>query len=258
MKMDAYDLFSLLTGDLTVTLILSLVIVIIIALYVNRKRDASGKVSFLDRSKTGIIAVRIFEIIDGFRKRSWILPLWAPQKNLLCNAKILLPNGEYELKACWQESRAHHSNASIFKAEPFDEQKSTSLSDVVKFKAAITQGIEFRLQTSGKKIQIDSPDKKFLKFSSEQRVLPLTISKLPIASRLFILDKIQKNKIWELSLIDDRLIYSFRKTIHSMRHKLDGLIVKNRELESNLDQTVNHLRKNAHSKKEKLKLKAGE
>ncbi|MDM8543680.1 hypothetical protein QUF90_21610 [Desulfococcaceae bacterium HSG9] len=251
--MGAYDFFSLLATDSSVTLVLSLVILMIIALYVNRKRDVSGKVSFIDQSKTGIIAVRIFEVIDGFRKRSWILPLWAPQKNLLCNVKIMLPNGEYELKACWRESRLHNSNASIFEAEPFDEQKTISLSDVVKFQAAVTQGVEFRLQASGKKIEIDSPDKKKLKFSSEKNVLPLTISKLPIANKIFISEKIQKKKIWELSLIDDRLVNSLRKKIGTMRHKLDGLIVKNRELESNLDQTVNRLRKNARSKKEKIK-----
>ena len=254
MKMGAYNFFALLTSDSTATLVLALVILIIIALYVNRKRDASGRVSFVDRSKTGIIAVRIFEIIDGFRKRSWILPLWSPENNLLCNVKMLLPNGEYELKACWQERRAHHSNASIFEAEPYDKQKAFSLSDVIKFKNAMTQGIEFRLRTSGKKIQIDSPEKKFLKFSSEQNVLPITISNLSITNRKFISDKIQRKKFWELSLIDDRLINSLRKKIGLMRRKLDGLIVKNRELESNLDQTVNRLRENARSKKEETQI----
>ncbi len=244
-----YNAFTLLSADSTFQLVLALVFLIIIALYVNRNRDASGKVSFIDRSKTGTIAVRIFEMIEGFRKRSWILPLWSPENNLLCNVKILLPNGNYELKACWQEDRAHHSNVSIFEAQPYDKQKSFSLSDVIKFKTAMTQGIEFRLQTSGKTIQIDSPDKKFLKFSSEQSVLPLALSNLSITNKKFISDKIQKKKIWELSLVDDRLINSLKNKIGLMRRKVDGLIVKNRELESNLDQTVSRLRKSASSKK---------
>jgi len=255
MKMGAYDFFALLTTDSTATLVLALVILIIIALYVNRRRDASGNVSFIDRSKTGIIAVRIFEIIDGFRKRSWILPLWSPENNLLCNVKILLPKGEYELKACWQERRAHHLNRKIFDAEPYDKQKTFSLSDVIKFETAMMQGIEFRLRTSLKKIQIDSPDKNFFKFSSEQNVLPLTISKLSITNRKFISGKTKKNKIWELSLIDDRLINSLRKKIVTMRRKVDGLIVKNRELESNLDLTVNRLRENTRLKKEESQIK---
>ncbi len=247
--MGAHEFFTLLTTDLTVTTILSLVILIIIALYINRKRDASGKLSFIDRSKTGIIAVRIFEIIDGLRKRSWILPLWSPENNLLCNVKILLPIGEYELKACWQESRAHHSKGNMFEAEPYDKQKSFSLSDVIKFKVAMNQGIEFKLRISGKNIQIDSPDKKLLKFSSEKFVFPLAISNLSIANKKFISDQVQKQKIWELSLTDDRLINALRKKIGLMRRQLDGFMVKNRELESNIDQTVNRLRKNARLNK---------
>lgn len=241
-----------LLADRTTMSILATIVVIIVALIINRKRDASGRITFVDRGKTGVIAVRVFEIVEGFRKRSWILPLWSPENNLRCRVSIQLPVGQYELKACWLENQTIHSNAtSIFEAQPYEEQKAFSLSDVVKFRLAKPLGMDFTIQASGKTIEIDSPEKKYLKYEPDNTVLPLALSNLSITNRKFIAEKINNNKFWEFYLIDERMVKSLKRTIGLLRRKLDGLTVKNRELESNIDQTVDRLRKNARSQKRK-------
>lgn len=55
-------------------------------------------------------------------------------------------------------------------------------------------------------------------------------------------DKLKKSKIWELSVIDDQIIASLEYEIKSMNRKLDGVAVRNQELESNLNKVVSKLK----------------
>lgn len=130
------------------TLLIFLSIVVVIAFYVNKKRDESGRVSFIDMSKTGITGVRLYETENGIRKGNWLLPLWIPEAHLLLSIRIFLPKGEYEIRAYWKAEKYHFLEESLFKKQPPDKEKAYSLSHSGKFEVPKDMPVEFKLTAS--------------------------------------------------------------------------------------------------------------
>jgi hypothetical protein len=223
-------------------LISLLLIIVIIALFVNRQRDSQGNLTFIDRGKAGMIGLRVYAIADGIRQKSWVIPLWSPENNLLLNVKILLPQGDYELKACWKDKTTQHLDTNLFDPQPIDKEKTLSLSKVVKFHLAKPMGIEFRLTAAGKKLIVGSPQKQFLRVSADRTALPLQITDPSIKAGADLIRKSGGKGIWKLSLTDEKILKALQRKVAYLNRKLDSLVVKNKELESNLDQTLTQIK----------------
>ena len=235
-----------------------LFIVILIAYFVNRKRDATGQVSFVDRTKSGVIGVRVYEINEGQRKRSWLFPLWIPEKELLLNVKILLPKGEYDINAYWRAEVSRYMKEGLFTARPIEREKEYSLSGFGRFKIAKDTPVEFKLTASDKKMQIDSPDKSALEADPAKKPFPLAISDPSFKKLAAKFEKLNQSGNWVLSIIDDRIVTNLENEIRVIHQKLDGGIIKNQELKSDLDQVVRKLKtlqKDSGSKKDAKKRK---
>jgi len=225
----------------TSTLLIFLSVVVAIAFYVNRKRDATGKISFVDMSRTGITGLRLYETENGIRKNSRLLPLWIPEAHLILNIRTVLAKGEYEIRAYWKSDKYHLLKENLLKKQPVIKENAYSLSHSVKFEVQKDMPVEFKLTASDKNLQIDSPNKESLSFNSERPLLPLIISDTSFKKLAHSFDKLKKIKIWELSVIDDQIITSFENEIKSMSRKLDMAVIKNQELESNLNKMVSKL-----------------
>ncbi len=238
-----YEFFFIYPKSTTSMLIL-LSIVVIIAFLVNRRRDATGKVSFIDMTKTGVIGVRLYKTEEGSRKSNWMLPLWIPEKDLLFNVKILLQKGEYDLKAYWK-AKNHHSvkDEGMFIPLPVGKEKSHSLSNVSKLTVFRGMPLEFKLIHSGKTVQIDSPDKESPDLQFDNNSFPLAISTPSLKHFAVRFESAKKSNLWELSIIDDRIITNLESEIKVITRKLDGVIVRNKKLESDLNQVVGKLKK---------------
>ena len=230
----------------TTAMAVLLLIVIAIAFFVNRKRDASGRVSFTDKSRTGVIGVRIYETEEGYRKRNWLIPLWMPESNLLLNVRMLLPKGEYDIKAYW---KADVRQESVFEPQPLAKVKAHSLSGVGKFKIAQDTLIEFRIGVSEKKMRIDSPSASALESDPAKPPFPLIISDPSIGKVVTRFEKAAKSRIWELSVADERVAKRSENEIRGMRHKLEKVMMKNKELKANLDQLMEKLKAFQKSRK---------
>ncbi len=225
----------------TVTSILLLIIVLLIAFYVNRKRDAAGRVSFVDRSRQGVIGVRLFEMADGERGNSWLLPLWAGERRVLLNVKVFLPKGEYEIKGVWMPDDQLPDEGEIFEQRPADGRSVHSLTEVGRFTVSRSRGVEFRMTASAKRLQIDSPDKEFLEADEEKRPLPLVLTDSSLKWFALRFEKLKKKEIWELSLVDHRIIAGLHTKIKNVTRKLDGAEVKRKDLEAHLDKAVRQI-----------------
>lgn len=226
----------------TATLVVFLVIVVIIAFFVNRKRDAAGQVSFIDKTRSGVIGVRVYEIEEGQRKKNWLFPLWIPQKDLLLNVRIMLPKGEYEIKAYWRENISEYVKTGLFKPRPIEKEKAYSLSDFGRFTIPAKTSIGFNLTASGKTLQIDSSDSSGLEPDSDKKPFPLVISDPSFKKLVRKFEKAKGDKIWELSITDDRILTALENQIKGLRRKLDQEAVKNKELKSDLDQVMRKLK----------------
>lgn len=238
----AYE-FLLFYPKSTTTSAILLLIVILIAFFVNRKRDASGNISFVDKARTGVVGVRVYEMEEGYRKRSWLFPLWIPEKRLLLNVRILLPTGEYEIKAYWREEVSEYVIKGLFAPRPIEKEKAHSLSDFGSFKASKEMPVEFRLTVSGKKAQIDSPDISALELNLAKKPFPLIISDPSIKKLPALFERAKKGKIWELSVIDERILTHLETEVKGVKRKLDGAVIKNKDLKSDLDRVVRELNK---------------
>jgi len=226
----------------TTTLLIFLSIIVVIAFYVNKKRDANGRVSFVDMSKTGITGIRLYETENGIRKNSRLIPLWIPEAHLLLNIRTILPKGEYEIRAYWKSDKYHLLKENLLKKQPPDKEKAYSLSHSVKFEVQNDTPLEFKLTASDKNLQIDLSDKESLLFNPDKSSLPLIISDTSFKKFANNFDKLKKSKIWEISVIDEQIIASLEYEIKSMNRKLDGAVIKNQELESYLNKVVSKLK----------------
>lgn len=235
----------------TTTSVILLLIVIVIAFFINRKRDASGRISFIDKSTSGVIGIRVYEIDDGYRKKSWLFPLWIAEKALLLNVKMLLPRGEYHVKAYWRTEVSRYVKEGFFTARPIEKEKAHSLSGVGKFEADKETPIEFRLIVSDKKVQIDSPNKSALKSDPAKTPFPLVLSDPSLKKLATKLEKTKGKKIWELSITDDRILTKLKNEIKGEKRKMESVVIKNKELKSDLDQVVRQLKKSQESNPEK-------
>lgn len=219
-----------------------LFVIILIAYFVNRKRDATGQVSFVDRTKSGVIGVRVYETGEGQEKRSWLFPLWIPEKELLLNVKVLLPKGQYDIKAYWRTEVSQYVKDGLFTARPVQKEKAYSLSDFGRFKVSTDTPVEFKLTALDKKVQIDSPDKSALEADPVKKPFPLSISDPSFKKLASKFEKLGESRNWVLSLIDDRIVTGLESEIKVVHRKLDGVMVKNQELKSDLDQVVRKLK----------------
>jgi hypothetical protein len=219
----------------TTTSLILLLFVIAIAVYVNRKRDASGKVSFVDRTRTGVVGLRLYETEEGQRKRNWLIPLWMPESNLLLTVRMLLPKGEYDVRAFWRADIFSCLKDGVFTAQPVQKLSVYNLSDLGKFKVSADMPVEFKLSPEGKKAQIDSPNKSLLEFAPDKPPFPLMLSDSAMDKLGAKLEKAKKEKLWELSIVDERIMSHLEYEVKSLSRKLDGMTIKNKELESNMD-----------------------
>ena len=219
-----------------------MILIIIIAIYVNRKRDASGQISFIDKKKTGIIGVRLFKIEQGRRQNVRLLPLYVADHRLLLNNTIQLAAGEYEAKAYWKE-KAKQTSDSVFEAQPIDQEKVYSLSGIVRFKLNKQHSIGFNLNFALGKLRIDSPHKDLLEINAEKNKFPLLISDTSLKRPGTIFSRSNQKKVWILPLTDEQIVLSINKDYKAAQRKLDVLTIKNQELKTNLDQTLSKLKK---------------
>jgi hypothetical protein len=219
----------------TMTSLILLFIVIAIGFYVNRKRDASGQVSFVDRTKTGVVGLRLYETEEGQRKRNWLIPLWMPESNLLLNVRMLLPKGEYDIRAFWRTDIYSYLKEGVFTAQPVQKMSVYNLSDLGKFKVPADMPVEFKLSPDEKKAQIDSPNTSSLEFAPDKPPFPLAISDRSMDKLGAKIEKAKKEKLWELSIADERILSHLEYEVKSLSRKVDGLTIKNRELETNMD-----------------------
>jgi len=236
-------------------LVILLLIIIIIAFYVNRKRDEKGKVSFIDKSKKGVMGVRLYELDKKRKKNKWLLPLWMPENNLILRIKTLLKEGEYEIEAYWEESSLQPAG-DLFDTRPIDKEEYVKLSEVCKFGVSRSMEVEFMLSLSGNTLQIDSPNNESLKVRSDQKAFPLTITDSSLTGVAARFKKARKNRIWELPLIDGRLLTDLKSENKIMNRKLDGMVAKNKQLESDLNFAVQQQLQLKHEMKE-LKEQSG-
>lgn len=224
-----------------------LLIVIIIAFFVNRKRDASGRVSFVDKTKNGLIGVRLYETEEGQRKKNWLLPLWMPENNLLLNVRILLPKGEYDIRAYWSPLSGQVKE-DMFDPIPVEKAKVRSLSDLGKFKLSGDTVIEFKITASDKAMQIDSPERRALGCEEGKTPLPLTLSDPSFEKYAPKFEKIKQSRYWELTVPDKRITAVLENEIKGANRKIDDLTVKNKELKDNLDQILSRVKKSSDPK----------
>ena len=238
-----------------VSLIILLLIVAIIAFFVNRHRDTKGKVSFIDKTKKGIMGIRLYQLDNGNKKSNWLLPLWVPENNLILDVKIMLTKGEYEAEAYWEENNRQPMEE-LFNPQPVDKEEADSLSEVSRFGLSRQIAVEFKLSLSGNKLKIDSPDTDSLEIPSAQIPFPLTISDPSLKKIAARFKKAKANGIWELPIIDGHIMTSLMSETKIIKHKLDGIMAKNKELESNLDHAVKQQLR-LKDEAEKLKEKSG-
>ncbi len=231
----------------TTTLMIFLLIVIVIAFFVNRRRDASGRVSFVDKTRNGVTGVRLYETEEGLRKKNWLLPLWMPENNLLLTVRMLVPKGEYDIRAYWSPE-AGQIKESMFEPIPVEKAKVRSLSDLGRFRLAGDMVIEFRITASDKVMQIDSPEKAALTSEEGRTPLPLTLSDPSFEKFAPRFGKIKQSRYWELPVPDPRIIAVLENEIKGANRKIDDLTIKNKELKDNLDQILSRVKKSSDPK----------
>ena len=220
-----------------------LLIIVIIAFYVYYRRDASGKLSFIDKSRTGFIGMRLYKIEDNEKKGNWVLPLWGPMNLLLLNVKIALPEGEYEANACWRESNASMLSENLFEMKPVKEARVYNISKNVRFKIPGNKAVEFKINTSGKRLSIDSPEAAHFEYTDEKKTFPIIVTDPTLKTVGKNFEKDKKSKIWELPLIDDRVLNAQKKQTDTIRRQADNMAIRNKELEAQLNQAIARLKK---------------
>jgi len=239
------DLISLFTyifihPKSTMSLVFFLAIIVIIAFFVNRKRDASGQVSFIDKSRTGVICVRIYRIVDGRRADSLLLPLWMPEGRLITIVKILMTPGEYELKACWRGEKKAPDEKNMFQPRPIEQEKTYGLSKVGRIEIDKRAVFSFHLAVSGKKLLVVSPDSAAFQISSDKKPFPLVISdpQLTMIHRRF--ERLRKT-MWIFTLIDDRIFQFYQNEVKAMRRKWEAETIQSKKLKLNIDELMRQI-----------------
>ena len=239
--MDTMIDFLFLHPKSTTTLIVLLVIVIAIALYVNRHRDASGRVSFLDRGRSGVLGARIHRLEDGERKEVWLLPLWAGERNLLTEAKIVLPKGDYGIGAYWAPD-GDLTESEVFVPRTAGKENAHSLSRTAAFSLDRNAAVGFRLTAAEGKLHIDSPDAAPLTAGDGASVLPLPVGDPSLEKLARWLQKGKGGDLWRLTLQDNRIMEGVQDAAKTVRRKLDGMTAEKKRLEGQLDQAVQRLK----------------
>lgn len=237
----------------TAVILLMLIIVILIAFYINRKRDAGGNISFLDKSRTGAVGVRIFQLEEeGQRKNNWLIPLWLPAKNMLFHVKMILPKGEYEIKGYWQANTlTGMDDKKIFEQLPIETTKHIfNISDMARFAIETQKSVSFELTTAKKMLQIDCPDKAIFEFDPEKASLPLPISDPSFKKIGPAFEKAKAKNLWNIPLTDPRITLGIFKRIRAMGRKVDQASVRNRQMKSDLDRAMTQLKKVQGQKKQ--------
>lgn len=216
-----------------------LVVVVIIAFFVNRKRDAQGKVSFIDKNKMGVLGVMIQIFEDDVKTGVWYLPLWHPINRLILDVTVLLAKGEYGLEVYW-ENVLHKPLMDMFEKEPADQQRRVEiLTGMKRFRIPGDGPVQFVLNSSGKKLAVDSPTLASGKAKAD--VFPVLIEDPDLEKTAVRLHKDRSRKtreIVEIPLVDPRISKSVKNKVKTLQHKLDGLIIQNEELKTNLDTAV--------------------
>jgi hypothetical protein len=225
----------------TTTLIVLLVIVIVIALYVNRHRDASGRVSFLDRGRSGVLGARIHRLEEGERKEVWLLPLWAGERNLLMEAKIVLPGGDYGIGAYWAPD-GELTESEVFVPRTAGKENVHSLSRTAAFSLDRDTAAGFRLTASEGRLHIDSPDAGRLTAGDDAPALPLPVGDPSLEKLARWLQKDKRVDLWRLTLEDDRIMEGVRSSAKTIRRKLDAMAAEKKRLETQLAQAVQRLK----------------
>ncbi len=216
-----------------------LVVVVVIAFFVNRKRDAQGKISFIDKNKMGVLGVMIQAFEEDVKTGVWFLPLWHPINRLILDVTILLGKGEYGVEVYW-ENVIHKPLGDMFEKEPPDQKRSVEiLSEMRRFRIPGDGPVQFVLKGSGKKLAIDSPTLTSGKAKTD--AFPILIEDPDLEKTAVRLQKDKSRKtreILEIPLVDPRISKSVKNKVKTLQHKLDGLIIQNEELKTNLDTAV--------------------
>lgn len=232
----------------TTSLLVLLTLVLAIAFYVNRHRDESGRVSFLDRGRNGVIGARLFRMEEGNRKEIWPLPLWAGERNLLTQVKIFLSKGEYGVNAFWRPD-GEMAEADVFTPIADGKETANTISRTARFVLSQDMALTFRLTAADGRLQIDSPDADHLTAEGETPPLPLPIGDSSLTRLARLLQKGKASGLWRLSLQDDRIMKGVQNTARTARRKLDGMAVEKKRLENQLDQAVQKLKAAGPKKK---------
>lgn len=225
----------------TTSLIVLLIIVVVIALYVNRHRDPSGRVSFLDRGRSGVVGARIYRLEEGERKEVWLLPLWAGGRNLLTEVRLALPKGDYGLNAYWRPD-GELEEKEIFTPRTAGEESVHSLSRTIRFSLARKTAVGFRLNASEGRLHIDSPDAAQLTAGEESAPLPLPIGDSSLTRLARWLQRGKTIDLWRLTLTDARIMEGMQTNVRTIRRKLDGMTAEKKRLETQLDQAAGQIK----------------
>ena len=227
----------------TITSVVGLILILIIAFYVNRRRDASGRVSFLDRGRTGFIGVQILEVGDeGSPRRGWLLPLWAGERRLLLTVRLMMPAGRYEARSAWRADGPLPGSGDIFTPAPLDKERASPLSEAIRFTLARPRSVTYRLSAVGKTLQVDTPDVKSLGTEGEAPPFPLPVRDSSLRKLAARFDKLQAGEAWSLTLMDDKIVAGMKQQARAATRKAEGLEVKCRDLSANLDKALQKLK----------------
>ncbi len=225
----------------TTTLVILLGIVVAIAFYVNRHRDETGRVSFLDRAWSGVIGARLYRMEEGERKEVWLLPLWAGGRSLMMDVKIFLTQGDYGINAFWRPDGAL-DGGEVFAARAPGQESAHSLSRTARFSLARNAAVGFRLTASDGRLHIDSPDIAQPTAEGETAPLPLPLGDSSLARLARWLQKGTPPDLWRLPLHDPRVMEGVQNAAKTARRKLDGMMADKKRLEGQLDQAVQRLK----------------
>lgn len=223
-----------------------LIIVTIIAFYVNRKRDAKGRISFIDKNKMGVTGIIIHALEGDDKIGSWFLPLWHPINRLILEISILLPAGDYGVEAYW-ENFIHKPLLELFEREPANlHQHYEPLSEIRQFSLAKHLKVQLLLQVSGKRLTIDSPAIKAE--TKDNLVFPILINDPDLNKTAIRLSKDRnrkKREIVELPVVDEKISGQVYEEMKILQRKIDNVIIQNNELQSDLHRAVQQHKANS-------------
>ncbi len=225
-----------------------LAVIIFIAFYVNRKRDARGRISFIDKNIMGIVSIRLTPVTKMERGKPMLLPVWVPENRLLLAIRIYLKKGPYEIETVWDRSSLKPSEY-IF--SPLDEDTGIDrefLAEKQVINIPKHMMVEFRVLSDQDRFFIDSPQSDKINTPDGEEILPILIKDPDLKKTAKRLRKVETKKakrkeIWNLTVTDDGILKNYSNEIRVLKRKMEGLMMKNKELQSNLNQTIQKLKK---------------